>query len=258
MDKDSAMRGSFMKLFDYISGGNSGKTKIPMTGPVLTKIEPGQGPNCESTFTMSFYNPYTYQVGSHTTSGFPGLTDSSGPASSRVTCAKQPAPCAPCAKTPPGVHLFNFPQDRAAAAALLLLLLPPPPQGANAANVPKPTGSGVFISNLPAMEVYVMSYGGFSNPAMERQKAAELIKKLEAAKEPFSTSHWFTAGKDVAAKWGGGCCNGDSSRPVDGAVSVRVHGGQGGGQSHCVEYGSGGGVAGCGGGGGGEKQPKSP
>jgi hypothetical protein len=129
MQKDSAMRGSFMKLFDYISGGNSGKTKIPMTGPVLTKIEPGQGPNCESTFTMSFYNPYTYQ-------------------------------------------------------------------GANAANVPKPTGSGVFISNLPAMEVYVMPYGGFSNPAMEQQKAAELIKKLEAAKEPFSTTHWFTAGYD--------------------------------------------------------------
>lgn len=57
------MRGSFMKLFDYISGGNSGKTKIPMTSPVVTKIEPGQGPNCESTFTMSFYNPYSYQVG---------------------------------------------------------------------------------------------------------------------------------------------------------------------------------------------------
>lgn len=62
MDKDSAMRGSFMKLFDYISGSNSNKKKIPMTGPVLTKIEPGQGPNCESTFTMNFYNPYTYQV----------------------------------------------------------------------------------------------------------------------------------------------------------------------------------------------------
>lgn len=56
------MRGAFMKLFDYISGGNSAKAKIPMTAPVLTKIEPGQGPNCESTFTMSFYNPYNYQV----------------------------------------------------------------------------------------------------------------------------------------------------------------------------------------------------
>lgn len=62
MEKDAAMRGSFMKLFDYISGANSAKAKIPMTAPVLTKIEPGQGPNCESTFTMSFYNPYNYQV----------------------------------------------------------------------------------------------------------------------------------------------------------------------------------------------------
>jgi hypothetical protein len=129
MEKDSAMRGSFMKLFDYISGGNSAKTKIPMTAPVVTKIEPGQGPNCESTFTMSFYNPYSYQ-------------------------------------------------------------------GANSANVPKPTGQGVFVMNHPSMEVYVMPYSGWSTPSIEREKATQLIKKLEAAKEPFSTQHWFTAGYD--------------------------------------------------------------
>jgi hypothetical protein len=132
----------------------------------------------------------------------------------------------------PHVHLVQKPHltciTSTSLRIALLLLLPPPPQGANAANVPKPTGSGVFISNLPAMEVYVMSYGGFSNPAMERQKAAELIKKLEAAKEPFSTTHWFTAGKDVAAKFGGGgVAMATLPRPVDGAVSVRVHGGQG-------------------------------
>lgn len=69
-------------------------------------------------------------------------------------------------------------------------------QGANAANVPKPTGSGVFISSLPAMEVYVLSYGGWSNPTTEREKATELIKTLEAAKEPFSNQYWFTAGYD--------------------------------------------------------------
>jgi len=41
-----------------------------------------------------------------------------------------------------------------------------------------------------------MPYGGFSSQSMERAKAAELIKKLEATKEPFSTQHWYTAGYD--------------------------------------------------------------
>lgn len=50
------------KLFGYISGGNAANAKIDMTAPVLTKVEPGQGPTCESTFTVSFYNPYKYQV----------------------------------------------------------------------------------------------------------------------------------------------------------------------------------------------------
>jgi len=50
------------KLFNYISGGNSAKEKIEMTALVLTKIEPGKGPTCNSTFTMSFYQPWKYQV----------------------------------------------------------------------------------------------------------------------------------------------------------------------------------------------------
>jgi hypothetical protein len=50
--------------------------------------------------------------------------------------------------------------------------------------------------NHPSMEVYVMPYSGWSTPSIEREKATQLIKKLEAAKEPFSTQHWFTAGYD--------------------------------------------------------------
>lgn len=32
-----------------------------MTAPVSTKVEPGAGPNCESTFTVSFYIPPGHQ-----------------------------------------------------------------------------------------------------------------------------------------------------------------------------------------------------
>jgi len=33
-----------------------------MTAPVITKIVPGAGPNCESTFTVSFYVPPSHQA----------------------------------------------------------------------------------------------------------------------------------------------------------------------------------------------------
>jgi hypothetical protein len=35
--------------------------KIDMTVPVTTKVEPGAGPNCESSFTVSFFIPPEYQ-----------------------------------------------------------------------------------------------------------------------------------------------------------------------------------------------------
>ena len=51
----------FWKLFNYISGQNAKQIKIPMTAPVSILIEPGAGPNCESTFTTAFYVPAAFQ-----------------------------------------------------------------------------------------------------------------------------------------------------------------------------------------------------
>lgn len=127
MELDAAMGGSFMKLFNYISGSNAASQKIAMTAPVLTKIVPGQGPTCESEFTISFYNPWEFQ---------------------------------------------------ASTAA------------------PKPTDSSVFISNVPAMDVYVLKFGGWANGPTYKQNAALLMQKLKEQNLPFSTSHWYTAGYD--------------------------------------------------------------
>ncbi|CAH1786584.1 unnamed protein product [Owenia fusiformis] len=55
MKYEDATREGFWRLFKYIQGNNETKTTIPMTAPVRTKIVPGAGPNCESTFTISFY-----------------------------------------------------------------------------------------------------------------------------------------------------------------------------------------------------------
>jgi hypothetical protein len=51
----------FWKLLNYISGQNDKKIKIPMTAPVSIFIDPGAGPNCESTFSMAFFIPAEFQ-----------------------------------------------------------------------------------------------------------------------------------------------------------------------------------------------------
>ena len=61
ISKDAASSPMFWKLFNYISGQNAKQIKIPMTAPVSILIEPGAGPNCESTFTMAFYVPAAFQ-----------------------------------------------------------------------------------------------------------------------------------------------------------------------------------------------------
>ncbi|XP_035693366.1 heme-binding protein 2-like [Branchiostoma floridae] len=52
----AAVSAGFGKLFQYISGNNKDQAKIPMTVPVLTKIQPGQD------FIVSFFVPYADQA----------------------------------------------------------------------------------------------------------------------------------------------------------------------------------------------------
>jgi hypothetical protein len=51
----------FQKGFSYISGANVGNKKIDMTCPVLTKVEAGAGPNCNTSLTVAFFIPFKYQ-----------------------------------------------------------------------------------------------------------------------------------------------------------------------------------------------------
>ena len=61
VDLDKGLSTGFMRLFHYIGGDNELGTKIDMTAPVTSRIVPGQGPVCESNFTISFYVPTKYQ-----------------------------------------------------------------------------------------------------------------------------------------------------------------------------------------------------
>ena len=49
-------------MFNYIDGSNDVESKIPMTAPVTMRILPGEGPNCGSNYTMSFWISSDMQV----------------------------------------------------------------------------------------------------------------------------------------------------------------------------------------------------
>lgn len=59
---DNAGKIGFQLVAEYISGANSAKAKIPMALPVAVKISPGQGPACDSSFTVLFFIPFSYQA----------------------------------------------------------------------------------------------------------------------------------------------------------------------------------------------------
>ncbi|KAJ3607126.1 hypothetical protein NHX12_026640 [Muraenolepis orangiensis] len=58
---DPCISTGFRKLFKYIQGTNQNNTSVEMTAPVACLVEPGAGPACESSFTVSFYIPEELQ-----------------------------------------------------------------------------------------------------------------------------------------------------------------------------------------------------
>ena len=62
MHWSDALSIGYKKLNAYWNGENKEGMKMKMTTPVATKIVPGQGPACESTFTILFFVPFANQA----------------------------------------------------------------------------------------------------------------------------------------------------------------------------------------------------
>lgn len=125
----SASKIAFRQLFDYISGSNVQHVKVPMTAPVTAIVVPGQGPNCVSNFTFSFFLPLSYQ-------------------------------------------------DKPFA------------------QLPQPSGQGVFLREQPALRAGVRAYGGFSGDDDVVTNVAALATDLTKARISFVNGTYFTAGYD--------------------------------------------------------------
>ena len=61
MSFTTALHIAYGKIAAYISGANSANEKIPMATPIATKVVPGQGPACDSNFTVLLFIPFAFQ-----------------------------------------------------------------------------------------------------------------------------------------------------------------------------------------------------
>ncbi|XP_062324134.1 heme-binding protein 2 [Osmerus eperlanus] len=62
MQQGEAMSTGFKRLFRFIQGSNEKNLKVEMTAPVSCLVNPGAGPACETSFTVSFFIPEEHQA----------------------------------------------------------------------------------------------------------------------------------------------------------------------------------------------------
>ena len=62
MNWTSALDIGYKRLYAYRNGANKGGVKLEMATPVATKVVPGQGPACQTTFTILFFVPFADQA----------------------------------------------------------------------------------------------------------------------------------------------------------------------------------------------------